>query len=198
MNKTNLGYLSLLNIFLIIVAIIFLIKMIINNKCQRSRNILEKFEDKTFEKLIEGNVLQQRNKNKRKELILEKADTSIKKTQNEQGKLRFENADINSKLMDEYIHNMMMDDVGNPNKTLVEDAATELPSVIEDNLPQYNHEMRKIRNSKKLKQEYLISILRYKIETLLNSLQNIEDIKDNLDNLKLPINAAKLEILKKA
>ena len=198
MIKTNLGYLSLLNIFLIVVAIIFLIKMIINNKCERSRNILEKFEDKKLKKLIEGNVLRQRNKNKRKEIILEKADTSIKKTQDKQGKLRFENADTNSKLMDEYIHNMMMDDIGNPNKTLVEDAATELPSVIEDNLPQYNHEMRKIRNSKKLKQEYLISVLRYKIETLLNSLQNIEDIKDNLDNLKLPINAAKLEILKKA
>lgn len=198
MNKTNLGYPSLLNIFLIVVAIIFVIKMIINNKCQRPRNILEKFDDKTFEKLIEGNVLKQRNKNKRKELILEKADTSIRKTQDEQGKLRFENADTNSELMDEYIHNMMMDDIGNPNKTLVEDAATELPSVIEDNLPQYNHEMRKIRNSKKLKQEYLISVLRYKIETLLNSLQNIEDIKDTLDNLKLPINAAKLEILKKS
>ena len=56
--------------------------------------------------------------------------------------------------------------------------------------------MRKLQNSKQVKQKYVIGVLKHKIDTLINTLKPIEDIKNEFEALKLPENADKVKILK--
>ena len=99
-------------------------------------------------------------------------------------------------LMDKYINGVINNDIGNPNKLLEEGNQYELPTVVEDNLNKYNHELRKLNITKQIKQDYLIKVLRNKIETLLNSLKSVSEIKHDMENLKLPENRHIVNILK--
>ena len=71
----------------------------------------------------------------------------------------------------------------------------ELPTVVEDNLNKYNHELRKLNISKQIKQDYLIKVMRHKIEVLLNSLKPVTEIKKDLEYLKQPENRHIVKIL---
>ena len=51
-----------------------------------------------------------------------------------------------------------------------------LPTADDDNLTKYNHEMRIINNSKKLKQEYIIKILKLKVLKLLNTTKRVNNL----------------------
>ena len=192
MNKPkNISNINICIIILILLSIIFIIKLISNPN-------VETFDSKigsNFQSLIDGSM-DQRDDRAKQEAILKSIDHSIEKSADKRANLIFENANTNSDLMNKYIQDLMISDVGNPNRVLVEDTHHELPSVIEDNLPQYNHEMRKLQNSKQVKQKYIIGVLKHKIDTLLNSLKPIEEIKDDFDELKLPENADKVSILK--
>ena len=175
-------------IFIVLVCIIFMCRLILNP----GYKIREDFFS-NYKKLVSDNSkMKQRHERARHEEILKSIDNSIDLGNEKSNRLLFENTDMNNELMTKYINDLMISDVGNPNKLLVEDSFNELPSVIENNLPQYNHEMRKLQNSKQIKQDYVIKILKYKIEKLLNSLKGIEELKDEIpydkhDNRPLPI-----------
>jgi hypothetical protein len=192
MNKPkNISIINSCIIILILLAIIFTIKLIYNPH-------IEPFNGNVgsdFQSLIDGSM-KQRDTRAKQEAILKSVDHSIEESAENRANIIFENANTNSDLMNKYIQDLMISDVGNPNRVLVEDTHYELPSVIEDNLPQYNHEMRKLQNSKQVKQKYIISVLKHKIDTLLNGLKPIEEIKDEFEALKLPENADKVKILK--
>ena len=192
MNKPkNISNINICIIILILLSIIFIIKLITTSK-------VESFNSNTgsnFKSLIDGSM-ERRDDRAKLEAILKSVDNSVEKSSDKRANLVFENANTNSELMNKYIQDLMISDVGNPNRILVEDTHHELPSVIEDNLPQYNHEMRKLQNSKQVKQKYIIGVLKHKIDTILNSLKPIEEIKDDFDELKLPENANKVKILK--
>lgn len=190
MKQTTLNLVNLGTIFVLLLSIIFLIKLIVSNK---SYNV-EQFNN--LDDIIENNMEQQPER-KRQEQILDKADKSIALSRDKQGRLRFQNADTGGDLMEKYLQDIILSDVGNPNKVLVDNDSNQLPTVIEDNLPQYNHEMRMLTNSKMIKQKYTMAVLKNKIKELTNSLKTIEDIKQEMENLKLPENASKLAILKK-
>ena len=192
MNKSkNISSINICIIVLIVLSIIFIIKLISNQKVEQfSSNV-----GSNFKSLIDGSM-SQRDDRAKQEAILKSIDHSIEKSAENRANLSFENANTNSELMNKYIQDLMISDVGNPNRVLVEDTHTELPSVIEDNLPQYNHEMRKLQNSKQVKQKYIIGVLKHKIDTLLNTLKPIEEINDEFESLKLPENSDKVKILK--
>ena len=145
--------------------IIFLIKLIVNNN---SYNV-ERFNN--LDDLI-GSNMEQQPERKRQEEILTKADKSISLSRDKQGRLRFQNADTGGDLMEKYLQDIILSDVGNPNKILVDNDSNQLPTVIEDNLPQYNHEMRMLTNSKMIKQKYTMAVLKNKIKELTNSKDN--------------------------
>ena len=68
---------------------------------------------------------------------------------------------------------------GNPNKILdVGDAV--LPRAPNDNYGQYNHEMRMLIDTRKIKQDYIIKVLRSKLEILKNSLNSVDKIDAEL------------------
>ena len=192
MNKPkNISNITICIIILILLSIIFIIKLISNSKVETFASNA----GSNFQSLIDDSM-GQRDGRAKQEAVLKSIDHSIEKSAENRANLSFENANTNSELMNKYIQDLMISDVGNPNKVLVEDTQHELPSVIEDNLPQYNHEMRKLQNSKQVKQKYIIGVLKHKIDTLLNTLKPIEAINDDFEALKLPENADKVKILK--
>ena len=71
-------------------------------------------------------------------------------------------------LLNLYVNNLINSDKGNPNKLDVGDAV--LPRAPNDNYGQYNHEMRMLIDTRKIKQDYIIKVLRSKLEILKNSL----------------------------
>lgn len=196
MKKATLNIINFAIIFLLLLSILFLIKIIVeDSKINHKLNITENFNS-NLEDLIDD-TMEQRPERQRQEAVLDSAHKSIDMSRDKQGKLRFQNADTGGNLMNKYIQDIILSDVGNPNKVLIENDSNQLPTVIEDNLPQYNHEMRKLTGAKMIKQKYTVGVLKYKINELLNSIKSIEEIKDDMEALKLPKNANILAILKK-
>ena len=79
---------------------------------------------------------------------------------------------------------MINSDKGNPNKILVTNDE-ELPKAPNDNYAKYNHEMRILIDSKKIKQDYLIKILKSKLDIIKNSLNNVQQVTQDYDLDKL-------------
>jgi len=195
MNQKKLGYQSILLVICVILVILLLIKYVLSKE-----KLTEGFNTDTnadFNKIIGDENMSQRNAGARKEALFEAAETSIDKSIAEQGYLRFENADTNSELMDLYVSQILNSDQNNPNAILESGNLTDLPSVIEDNKEKYNHELRKINITKQIKQDYLIKVLRHKIDLLLNSLKSVPEIKNDFESLKDPENAHLVKILKR-
>ena len=149
-----------------------------------------------FDELTGDNIMNQRDERAKQQLLVDTIEQSASRSFEKQGQLRFENSDTNSELMDKYINQLMLNDVGNPNKILEDDNQMEMPTVVEDNLNLYNHELRKLNLTKQIRQDYVIKVLRHKIDLLLNSLKSISEIKADHDLLKDPDNYHIVKLLK--
>jgi Na+-transporting methylmalonyl-CoA/oxaloacetate decarboxylase gamma subunit len=194
MNK-KLDFKGIIIVSLVLLFLIYLVNFIL--KCEREKNEGFQSESGTKFKDITGeDLMNQRYERARQELVLDTVENSIDRSIEKQGQLTFENADTNSELMDKYINSVINNDIGNPNQLLEEGNQYELPTVVEDNLNKYNHELRKLNISKQIKQDYLIKVLRNKIEILNNSLKSVGEIKQDMENLKLPENKHIVKILK--
>ena len=190
--------LDLKGIFIIVCVLLFIIYCI-NLIIELENNKQENFQVESgtnFESITDESIMDQRYDRARKELVLDSVSDSIERSLEKQGQLVFENADTNSALMDKYINTIINNDVGNPNRLLEEWSQFELPTVVEDNLNKYNHDLRMINISKQIKQDYLIKVLRHKIELLTNSLKPVTEIKNDMEELKKPENKHIVKILK--
>lgn len=191
MNK-KLDFKGIILVSLILLVLIYLVNFIIKSDDK------EQFQGEgvTFNDITDEKLMNQRYERARQELVLDTVEDSIDKSIEKQGQLMFENADTNSELMDQYINKIINNDVGNPNRILEDGSQFELPTVVEDNLNKYNHELRKLNISKQIKQDYLIKVLRHKIEILTNSLKPVMEIKQDMESLKKPENRHIVKILK--
>lgn len=181
---------------LFVVALLFIIFLYVCFHFM-SNTVSETFSDGVtkLDQLIGDESMSQRHDLAKKELLVNSVDDSIDRVRKEQGILKFENANTNSKLLDEYINKVLLDDIGNPNKLLEEGTNFELPTVIEDDFNKYNHELRLMNISKQVKQDYILKVLRHKIELMLNSLKPVMQIKQELEDLRLPENKHIVKIL---
>ena len=205
--NSNLDIESIFIITFILFGIILVIKKIIDKKNSKknSKKSNEHFSggapdlSKTkFEQLTDDSLMSQRHERARNELVLNTIDDSINKVVNNQGKLRFENANKHSDLLDTYMNKMIKNDVGNPNNLLVaDDPSNPLPSLLQEDYEKFNHEFRKINLSKQIKQKYIIKVLRHKIDLLLNSIKPINEIKEDHEFLKKPENRHIVNIINK-
>lgn len=189
MNR-KLDFKGIVIISLVLLFLVYLINIAVKLEGFQSASGT-KFEDITSDQLMD-----QRYERARQELVLDSVENSIDRSVEKQGQLLFENADTNSELMDRYVNKIINNDIGNPNRLLEEGSQFELPTVVEDNLNKYNHELRKLNISKQIKQDYLIKVMRHKIEVLLNSLKPVTEIKKDLEYLKQPENRHIVKILK--
>ena len=189
MNR-KLDFKGIVLITVVLLFLIYLVNIVVKTENFQSASGT-KFEDITDER-----IMNQRYERARQELVLDSVGSSIDRSVEKQGQLMFENADTNSELMDRYINKVINSDVGNPNRLLEEGSQFELPTVVEDNLNKYNHELRKLNISKQIKQDYLIKVLRHKIDLLTNTLKPVMEIKNDLEYLKEPENRHIVKILK--
>ena len=144
-------------------------------------NNTEKFQDNVLSEL---EIMSQQDPSIQKKILFDSVDTSLEIGRGKQGKLITSNSNINENLLNLYINNMINSDKGNPNKILVSNDE-EMPKAPNNNWSKYNHEMRILIDSKKIKQDYLIKILKGKLGILSNSLKNIAKVTEDydLDNL---------------
>jgi len=209
--NSNLDIESIFIITFILFAIIIVSKKIIDKENSKksskkgSKKNNEHFSGGTpdlsktkFEQLTDDSLMSQRHERARNELVLNTVDDSIKNVVNKQGKLRFESANKHSDLLDTYMNKMIKNDVGNPNNLLIaDDPSNPLPSLLEEDYEKFNHEFRKINLSKQIKQNYIIKVMRHKIDLLLNSIKPINEIKEDHDFLKKPENRHIVNIINK-
>lgn len=154
-------------IVILIVIILNLMKLILMKS--------ENFDDNVFDEL--GNVMSQLDSRQQNKIFLDSIDKSILEGGNKFSGMSANKLD--QSLLDEYINNLINSDFKNTNKILESKPNNKLPTVDDTNLPKlfnYNHEMRIINNSRKLKQEYIIKILKYKVMKLLNTTKRVHEL----------------------
>ena len=118
------------------------------------------------------------------QVILDSVDKSLNLGRGKQGAMAVSKSYMDENLLNLYVNNLINSDKGNPNKILdVGDSV--LPRAPNDNYTQYNHEMRILIDSKKIKQDYLIKVLKSKLNILRNSLNNMQEVTDKYDLDKL-------------
>lgn len=161
--------LKLLLIILLISSIIIIFRSILNKETfQNQEDLLKDLE-----------VMNQNNSSTQKKIILDSVDKSLDLGRGKQGALSVSKSFMDEDLLNLYVNNLINSDKGNPNKILdVGDAV--LPRAPNDNYGQYNHEMRMLIDTKKIKQDYVIKVLRSKLQVLRNSLNNVDKIAAEL------------------
>jgi hypothetical protein len=161
--------LKLLFIILLISTIIIIFRSILNKETfQNQQNILKDLE-----------VMNQNNSSTQKKIILDSVDKSLELGRGKQGALAVSKSFMDEDLLNLYVNNLINSDKGNPNKILdVGDAV--LPRAPNDNYGQYNHEMRMLIDTRKIKQDYVIKVLRSKLEILKNSINSVDKIDAEL------------------
>ena len=88
--------------------------------------------------------------------------------------------DLESPLLDEYIYTKIISDRDQKNDKI----ESRLPIIIDNDYGNYNHQLKLLINSKKIKQDFIFNILKNKINYLVGTLENISDVKKqyNLEN----------------
>jgi hypothetical protein len=160
---------------LLIIAIILLIIKLVDMYL-----IKEHYENSKFEKI--GDIMQQLPDKLQNTNVLDSVENSITELDNVRG-TKLSNSKINDKLLNEFLQHMILSDE-NPNITpIFESSNTDnlLPKIKNGNLNDinnYNHKLRLINNSKKLKQDYLIQMIKYNINKLSNSVKSVDELHD--------------------
>lgn len=167
--------LKLLLIILLLSNIIIIFRSILNK---------ETFVDNGVESgILQGleDVMDQNNSSTQKKILLDSVDKSLDIGKGKQGSIAVSKSNMDENLLNLYVNNLINTDKGNPNKML--DISDEvLPKAPNDNWTKYNHEMRMLIDTKKIKQNYLIKILGGKLQVLNNSLNNVEEINSKLSD----------------
>ena len=146
-----------------------------------NNNVREGFDNNVLSEL---EIMNQQDPSIQKKIIFDSVDSSLELGRGKQGKLVTSNSNINENLLNLYVNNMINADRGNPNKMLVTNNE-ELPNAPNNNWAKYNHEMRILIDSKKIKQDYLIKVLKNKLNILRNSLNNMQEVTNKYDLDKL-------------
>jgi hypothetical protein len=93
--------------------------------------------------------------------------------------------DLESLSLDEYLAILISPDGG---QDVNETKNSDLPFIDNNNYVKYNHKLKLLLNSKKLKQFFIINILKNKIKYLSGSLKNIKELQEDrnteIENIK--------------
>jgi hypothetical protein len=113
--------------------------------------------------------------NKKELESVEKSVNNFKKELN----LNDEDVDLDSPLLKEYLNTLI-----GTTTNLDQMTDHELPFIENNNYKKYNHKLKLLLNSKKIRQLYIINILKNKIKYLSGSLKQIKQLKDGQNNIK--------------
>ena len=95
--------------------------------------------------------------------------------------------DLNSPILNDYLNSM-----ASKSPDVNELTEGELPFIDNNNYTKYNHELKLLLNSKKIKQLFIINMIKNKIHYLSGSLQNIKELKADREREKEKIKCQNL------
>lgn len=107
--------------------------------------------------------------------ILDSVDQSVNKFK-DKNILSASKINLEDPLLDLYLDQKIISDVSNVNQGNTH--GNKLPFIENDNYEKYNHQLRLLINSKKIKQDFIIGIIKNKINFLKGTLKNIKDIEE--------------------
>ena len=158
--------------FILILLILFFsllaIKLLNTEHFQtENENSLEKIT-----KLLKNNDLV----NQRKQFFdsVETTNKHLKKFTGKSGP----NTNIPQKILDNYLEKYLENSKENVSLNSNENEG-ELPIIINNNYKHYNHKLHMINNKKKIRQDYIINLLKYKIYYLLDTLEDVNKLNLN-------------------
>ena len=103
--------------------------------------------------------------------LIKSVDNTLKQTKN---KLGTTDLNLNDKVFLEYLDKQIISDTLETNNYV----NSNLPQIIDNDYLNYNHQLKLLINSKKLKQDYILEILKKKVKYLNETLKNVEDINE--------------------
>ena len=83
--------------------------------------------------------------------------------------------ELDSPLLDEYLYTKVIATEKDRN---IEDVNTQLPIIVDNDYNTYNHQLKLLINSKKIKQDFILNVLKNKINYLLGTLTSIDELKN--------------------
>ena len=83
--------------------------------------------------------------------------------------------ELDSPLLDEYLYTKVIAKEKDRN---IEDVNTQLPIIVDNDYNTYNHQLKLLINSKKIKQDFILNVLKNKINYLLGTLTSIDELKN--------------------
>lgn len=158
-------------LILLILFFILLIVKLLNKEHFQSDN--EDSLEKIATLLKNKDPLNQRNQ------FFDSVDKTNKHLKKYTGKLG-PNVKIPQKILDNYLEDYLKESKDKPSLNNSENE-NELPIIINNDYKLYNHKLRMINNKKKIRQDYILNLLKYKIFFILDTLEDV----DNLDIKKI-------------
>ena len=157
--------------FILIILILFFsllaIKLLNTEHFQtdnENKNSLEKITN-----LLKNNDLVNQRK-----LFFDSVETTNKHLKKFTGKSG-PNTNIPQKILDNYLEKYLENSKEKVALNSNENEG-ELPIITNNNYTDYNHKLRIINNKKKIRQDYIINLLKYKISFLLNTLEDVNKL----------------------
>jgi len=146
-------------IILILIIIILYVLLFINKETYKNvDNIVDDMPNLSKDKALSN--------------ILKSVDNSIGEFKKE-NHLNADKIELDDPLLNEYLDKKIISDMPNVN-----DKSNKLPFIENDNYSKYNHQLRLLINSKKIKQDFVLEILKNKINYVLGTLETIKDIQE--------------------
>lgn len=106
------------------------------------------------------------------EELIKSVEQSLIETTNN-NKLGTNDLNLNDKVFLEYLDKQIINDTLETNNYV----NSNLPQIVDNDYLNYNHQLKLLINSKKIKQNYILEILKKKIKYLKETLKNIDEIK---------------------
>jgi len=150
----------MINIIILILVIIILYILFYINK-ETYKNIEEITND-----------IPNLSKHKALTNILQSVDDSIGDFKKETH-LNSDKIELDDPLLNEYLDKKIISDIANVNEK-----TNKLPFIENENYSKYNHQLRLLINSKKIKQDFILEIVKNKINYVLGTLESIKDIQE--------------------
>ena len=129
-------------------------------------------EDNVYTDILD--IMDQKNKLDRRKKLFNSVDNTFKKIKDD-GLVKSNKIPL--KLLDDYLNK----DIYNSNKDdadLYVKSLDKLPMISNNNYSKYNHKLRLMNNSKKIRNDYIINLLKNKLNFMIKSIDKVDDMPE--------------------
>lgn len=157
----------MIRIILIIFIIVFII--LLCNLCNKE-NFYQ--EDNAYTDIL--NIMDKNNKLERRNKLFNSVDNTFKNIKDE-GLVKYNKIPL--KLLDDYLNKDVYYSNKNNDDAYIK-TINKLPMISNNDYSKYNHKLRLLNNSKKIRNDYIITLLQNKLKFMIKSLDKVEDMPE--------------------